>query len=333
MTNKVSIIIPVYNGEKYVSRMLNCIKDQTYQNIQVIIAYDTKSTDKTLEILKSYQHDFPYELIIDEACDSSTGEARNRGYKLANGDFVIFIDADDYICPKMISSYAYGLIQNANINISTGNYASIENENVLEKSLLRLKKKNEKTFKNKCVSNNFVFSQFWKGKCTISIWNYLIRKSFLDNINLKFQNLSNADDVIFLANCLKKSPEICVCNYYGYVYINRENSLSHFKINSPSFFLEKHKPCKIEFEKLLGIDFPSEKIKSDIVSLITNQSFNTGLPLQQYLEDIQKRGIRKIPTSSEIDFHYRAAIFVYNLNPKWFYYISRLHKTLGSRRK
>lgn len=83
--NKISIIIPTFNEEKYLPKLLDCLKNQTFKNFEVIIA-DANSTDKTLEIAKKFK------------CNVTKGglpaEGRNNGAKIAQGDLLLFIDSD-----------------------------------------------------------------------------------------------------------------------------------------------------------------------------------------------------------------------------------------------
>lgn len=322
MTNKVSIIIPVYNGEKYVSRMLNCIKDQTYQNIQVIIAYDTKSTDKTLEILKSYQQDFPYELIVDEACDSSTGEARNRGYKLANGDFVIFIDADDYIFPTMIEDYLRGILENKT-NISTGKYSECINENFI-KTKEKLQKINDKKLKHSIVKTTDALNDFWKPrKYAVPCWNYLIRKSYLEEENIQFINSSRGDDMLFIIQCLKHTPEISTCNHYGYLYFQFPNSIAHTIPKNKNEFLKLCFDKQRECEDCL----PTIRISFYLHNLLSNLFYNVNFSYEEFINNNKKNGIRKIPCFSELNWKEKVAIIGYNVHPKIFYYGVRCYKS------
>ena len=87
----VSVIIPVYNSEKYLKRCLTSVLNQTLSNIEIICVNDC-STDSSLEILKNYDVK-----IIDLKENKGASFARNLGIKNAQGEFLAFIDSDDYI--------------------------------------------------------------------------------------------------------------------------------------------------------------------------------------------------------------------------------------------
>ena len=97
---KVSIIIPVYNVEKYVSRCLDSITGQTYGNIEILINNDG-STDSSYEICKEYaQKDTRIKLFYQP--NAGLSEARNAMFKHVTGDYVMFVDSDDYIALNTI---------------------------------------------------------------------------------------------------------------------------------------------------------------------------------------------------------------------------------------
>ena len=98
---KISFIIPVKNGEKYIKRCLDSILIQKYDNYEIVII-DNESTDKTKNIILN---EYCYENIKYYYLNKSgVGIARNYGIKKADGDYIIFIDVDDYIEPDTISS-------------------------------------------------------------------------------------------------------------------------------------------------------------------------------------------------------------------------------------
>ena len=96
--NKVSIIIPCYNVEKYISACIDSIINQTYKNIEIICINDG-STDSTGDIIKSYSDD---RIVYIEQKNSGVSKARNLGLSVANGEYITFVDGDDLIKIDMI---------------------------------------------------------------------------------------------------------------------------------------------------------------------------------------------------------------------------------------
>lgn len=97
----VSIIIAVYNGEKYLSDALESIMQQSYTKIELVII-DGKSTDQTIKIIKRYQAGIAY--WISEP-DKGIYDAWNKGVKIAKGDWIMFLGCDDILLPRAVESY------------------------------------------------------------------------------------------------------------------------------------------------------------------------------------------------------------------------------------
>lgn len=93
---KISVIIPVYNAEKYLEKCLDSVVNQTYKNIEVITVNDA-STDNSLKILKKYEKRFDFFKVIDLLENHRQGGARNIGINEASGDYISFVDSDDWI--------------------------------------------------------------------------------------------------------------------------------------------------------------------------------------------------------------------------------------------
>ena len=94
---KLSIIIPCYNTEKYINKCLDSVLNSTLKDIEVIIINDG-SKDSTLDIIKSYKDK---RIIIIDKENDGVAMARNDGIKKATGEYITFIDSDDYIEPTM----------------------------------------------------------------------------------------------------------------------------------------------------------------------------------------------------------------------------------------
>lgn len=144
---KVSIIIPVYNKEKYLNRCLQSIDRQGYDNIEVILI-DDGSVDKSLQLCEEYKENSKYECIVLHQDNMGPSAARNRGLKAATGDFIMFVDADDsivnnciYICMEQLKNTYYDFIefdfQNVNGCYNKDSFESvvIENEDIIKNLL------------------------------------------------------------------------------------------------------------------------------------------------------------------------------------------------------
>ena len=97
MCIEVSVIVPVYNVEKYLNRCVESLLNQTYKNIEIILVNDA-SPDNSIAIMKEYEKKYP-DIIkcIYLTKNVRQGGARNRGLKIAKGKFICFVDSDDWV--------------------------------------------------------------------------------------------------------------------------------------------------------------------------------------------------------------------------------------------
>lgn len=115
---KVSIIVPIYNVEKYLARCLDSLINQTFEDIE-IIAINDGSTDNSLNILKDYENRDNRIKVIDKK-NEGVSESRNKGIEYANGKYVTFVDSDDWIDYEMICElYNISEFQNSDVTLST----------------------------------------------------------------------------------------------------------------------------------------------------------------------------------------------------------------------
>ncbi|MBQ3035419.1 MAG: glycosyltransferase, partial [Lachnospiraceae bacterium] len=99
MSDLITIIVPVYNGEKYIQKCLDSILQQTYDNYEILIVNDG-STDETLKIATQYEQKYENIRIVTKE-NQGLPQARKTGVENANGSYIGFVDVDDWIDPDM----------------------------------------------------------------------------------------------------------------------------------------------------------------------------------------------------------------------------------------
>lgn len=124
--SKVSIVIPVYNAELYISRCLDSIINQTYTDLEIICVNDG-SKDNSLQILKKYQEKDERIFVIDKE-NAGVSEARNDAIKRSSGQYITFVDSDDWLEKDAIELMYKALIEN-NADVVRSNYYINKNEN------------------------------------------------------------------------------------------------------------------------------------------------------------------------------------------------------------
>lgn len=244
---KFSIIVPIYNVEKYLLKCLDSLVNQTYSNIEIICINDG-SPDNSLQILEEYASKDNRIKIINQENQGLSG-ARNTGLKNVTGDYVLFIDADDWL-----ELNSCEILHN-----TIKNYGEVD---VIQYQYKMISKKNidysEKHFKD----NEMFFAldrlEKFFGNCPFpTCWNKTYRYEFLKQKNIIFPGNVKAcfEDVIFGVNLYRYNPKILVINDYLYNYYqDNQNSICK------SDFYKKLQLHKIAFDSLQEL---LEKVNND----------------------------------------------------------------------
>lgn len=198
---KVSVIIPVYNGEKFIEKCINSILNGTYQNFELIVINDG-SKDNSLKVLKKF--DKNKKIRIYSQKNHGASYTRNIGLKKAIGKYVTFIDCDDYVEPDYLEQYIHAFKKNTNIVL--GGYTKI------------IKNKRKTTRPSFCSWDVYRFSATC-GK--------MYEKEFLEKNMIKYGNTEFLKDVILNLNCLFKNANYEFINYAGYNYVYNADSISN----------------------------------------------------------------------------------------------------------
>ena len=190
---KVSVIIPVYNTEKYLRECLDSVVNQTLKDIE-IICIDDGSTDSSLNILNEYaEHDDRFTIITQE--NQGAGAARNRGLKIAKGEYLSFLDADDFLTLK--NSLEKLFIQSLETNSDICVCLSNKYDNTEKKFISCDWVKNTQHIKNKKIFNRDDISEYLYQFCNIPAFTKLYKNTFIKENEVKFQEIKTCNDVYF----------------------------------------------------------------------------------------------------------------------------------------
>lgn len=200
---KVSVIIPVYNSEKYISKCLDSVLNQTYQNIEVIVINDG-SKDNSIKILKEYEKKYKNIILIDKK-NEGVSKTRNLGIKTATGDYIMFIDNDDFIDEDYIETY----MKNSDYDIVIGSYKRIDNNNKL-------------LFKYNLNENSR-----WTKYVVLAPWAKLYKRDFIIKNKIEFIDFKIGEDVYFNLLCYSKTDNIKIINDFKYSWFYNNESVSN----------------------------------------------------------------------------------------------------------
>lgn len=216
---KISIIMPVYNKEKYLYKSIKSILNQTYENFELIIVNDG-STDNSSSICHKFEQEDSRIKIIDIE-NNGVSNARNIGIKNANGQYIQFIDADDYI-DKYILEDLVNLSEKYNTDIIITEIKKVDLKSNKSKEIL-LPFSGLKSIDD--MMDNFAQVQKETGIYGC-VSNKFIRKSIIDEYGLKFdKRLWLAEDLDFYLELYKYVTNVYFCNKAYYYYVQEaENS-------------------------------------------------------------------------------------------------------------
>lgn len=229
----ISIIIPVYNVEKYLERCLNSIIHQTYTNIEIILINDG-SRDSSLQICRDYQSKDNRIKVIDKV-NEGVSIARNTGIEAATGKFIGFVDPDDWIEPKMFGSM-HKTIQKNKCDIAFCNYSK---DTKISSSLKLLKTKkdvlNKQEIIDELICNMIGLEDIFPKYYNIMgcVWRCLYRKDFIDKYSLRFKpGITIMEDLIFTVEALINANNVCIDRGVWYHYMQNKTSSLHAYIEN-----------------------------------------------------------------------------------------------------
>ena len=235
---KVSVIIAAYNIEKYIERCIKSVINQSEREIEIIIVNDG-STDNTLNIIKK-MNEIDDRIVVINKKNQGLIEARKTGLKYAKGEFILFLDGDDWLENNCIDEL-YKIAKDKKVDIVLYNaYIAYDDKkeilNTFNENMIDDIKKNP--IKNLLLLN-----------ISPTIWSKFIKKSFLNKNNIEFpKNISYAEDLAAVLSIFINKPKI-VCNEQRlYNYYQRNTSMSN-RISS----------------KVLEIDYAMQFIKDKLI--------------------------------------------------------------------
>lgn len=232
----VSVVIPVYNAAPYLKKCLDSVLNQTLENIEVICV-DDGSEDESMEILDSYANKDKRVTVLEQP-NAGGGAARNRGMAMAKGEYLLFLDADDFFekelastvydkCKKMAADvciYRVKTYDDRTGKISSETGAFIK-ENIPGKEVFSPKDMQGKIFTT---------FQTWP-------WNKMFRRHFIEKEGIHFQEIQRTNDMFFVYSSLMKAKRITTV----------DKELVYYRIGNPNSCQSTNEDAPLDFAKAL----------------------------------------------------------------------------------
>ncbi len=209
----ISVIVPIYNSEKTITRCVKSIQNQTYKNIEIILV-DDGSIDNSLKMCKEFAKT-DHRIKIIQKNNGGVSSARNIGIESAEGEYIMFCDADDYVSPNWCSILEKTIKKNLNSWIVSNIYI-VDNKGIIN---------------SKCSNNDMIkLSYFDIFKMGISAYscNKIYRRDIISKYVIRFrEDCSFSEDVEFNVKYCLTCNDIVYIKEPLYYYVNNSESLTH----------------------------------------------------------------------------------------------------------
>lgn len=235
---KLSIVIPAFNSAKYIEKCINSILIQKYVNLEIIII-DDNSDDNTYEICKNIEKKDKRVKIYKNEKNRGVSFSRNLGIDYATGEYITFVDADDYIQEDMYSTMIEKL-ENYNFSLIMCNFY----KEVHGKDLRKNDKEKDMVFSKKDLMNNIFLSDYYCG----FVWNKIYITNIIKNNNMRFnEEVYICEDLLFNCEYISKIEKGCYITNKLYCYVQRNDSSYNNSYN------QKWKTVIIAYQKMKSL--------------------------------------------------------------------------------
>ncbi|MFD0750797.1 glycosyltransferase [Mucilaginibacter calamicampi] len=311
---KVSIIVPIYNVEKYLPRCMNSLLHQTLVDVEFILVNDG-SPDNCAALCNEYAMQDNRIKVLHKA-NAGLGFARNSGIELATGEFVAFIDSDDYVGPKMFEM----LYNVAKINSSDTVYCGFNrvDENLTVRPVQEVKELT--TFNSRDEINNFLVDMVGNEpsatadrKYQMSVWRAIYSKEIIDRYKIKFHSERQfiSEDIIFHIDYLQMASKVAFLPDPLYFYCINGVSLSA-SYRKDRF--ERYKVLSVELDRklsLLGLANYRQSVDRLFIGYVRSLIFS----LKNYdMTNEERRAVLKEVSSDEF-WHKVITRYPCNISP------------------
>lgn len=278
---KFSIIIPIYNVEKYIDRCLKSVINQSYKNFEVILI-DDGSTDKSISIANKYLLDERFTIYHKK--NGGQSSARNYGINKANGEYIIFLDSDDYIDIKLLENLEKEVNDN---NIDVISYGIYTDDGEIKKT------------KHHCFTTSNptnCISKLLDATFVDPAWAYCYRLEFYKNNKFRFEEDRYHEDFGLIPYILIKAESISSIPFYGYYYVIHDNSI--MTTNDSEKIIKKIDDTLFLFDqlvdKILNDKSIDQKLENIILSFLANVVIcrsKVAPYIDKYIEELKRRNI------------------------------------------
>ena len=228
----ISVIIPVYNAQDGIKRCVDSLLNQSFKNFEIILLNDG-SKDNSLNILKEYELKYSFVRVIDKQ-NEGVAVTRNKGILLAEGEYTMFMDNDDFVDSDYIGTF-YQAIHVKKLDLVIGGYKRVNQDNQI-------------------IFSQDIQQSEWSKYIIMAPWAKVYRTEFLKTNNLEFFDYGIGEDIIFNLAAYKTTDKIGLLDYKGYNWYYNNHSISNTSQRGFSPKID----ILVLFSKILELGKPSE---------------------------------------------------------------------------
>ncbi len=304
MSAKVSIIVPVYNLEEYIENCIRSLLNQTYENIEILCIDDGSKDNSAAVIEKLIEEDNRVKYIHQE--NGGVSSARNKGLEVANGEYIMFVDGDDYMHYQAVEILVNSIeLSDFDIVCAPEFKTSLTDESMSEIV----------NYKCEETDHNGLFSYKYGSALGKSVWSKIFRNDVAKSVKF-VENFSNGEDANYIVKILCKDANVGVVDKNLYYYFTRENSsvTSEFTQSKFSITLSFDDLC----EYLKNSDYKFLKaycLQYLFQSILYNRTCSIGTPAQEYVlaesKRIGNKWLNDFKKNSDINIVIRIAFVIF----------------------
>lgn len=253
---KYSIIIPYYNADKWIGRMLDSLLKQDLRRDEYeIIVIDDGSTDEPV-VLNSYVQRYPNIHYVRQK-NAGPGCARNTGISIATGEYIFFCDSDDYIAENVLG-ILYDIAHERELDMLFHNRIKVNDSYRVEA------RHDQPIVIDEYVSGQQFFGLPIDGYIITGVWIFIIRRAFLERNKIRFPSGIMNEDSSFYIDAIMSSGKVAKTNLDVYFYVQNPQSLLHFAGLKQQ--AERHVNDMFQFVQKLTVTINDEKLTENMSS-------------------------------------------------------------------
>lgn len=308
-----SIIIPVYNVEKYIVKCLeSCINQDISQNCYEVVVVNDGTLDNSMDIVNQYKIRFPHLIKIINQKNAGLSAARNAGLSIAKGEYVWFVDSDDYIEDNILSGLISFIRHHKDVDLIQIQYRMVYEDSTMKKNII------SSLFTNEVAGNEALAS----GGLHIPAQFALFRREFLLQNNLKFYPAIYHEDLEFkpratvLAKKIIDYPKIC----YNYLQRSSGSITATFKLKNGIDMLKvanslKKFSCNMPLDvKIFFYDYIGIALNTVLYGLRSLSKEEQDIIKSYLITSVNRDLFKCMAKSSNLKYRFEAKIFLLNIN-------------------